>query len=279
MSVSAYAVGQQLERLQRRARKSLGQNFLVNETVARRIVATAGLDGTQTVVEIGPGLGALSLLLRPVARRLFLVELDRDLAANLRDVFAQDDGVEILEADALDVDFATLDLPPPARVVANLPYNVATPVIAKLLACGRFDRLVVMVQLEVAKRMQARAGDDDYGALSVFTQAAARPSIAFRVGPGNFKPRPKIDSAVVCLEPHAAPRVPAELTGTFERLVRASFQQRRKQLQNSIRPLTSTPEEALAAAGIDPRRRPESLSLDEFVRLAGVIAKAGAPDA
>lgn len=272
---SSYAVRRQLTAMQRGARKSLGQNFLNNPNIAQRIVDLAQITGDEAVVEIGPGLGALSQILAQRAGELWLIELDKDLAEQLRQRFAENRRVHLIEADALRVDFGALLGQRRARAVANLPYNVATPVLMRLLESGRFDRLVLMVQLEVARRLQAKPGSKEYGALSIFTQIAANATIALKVGPGSFVPRPKVDSAVVVLEPHR--QCPVELAdrALFDRLVRAMFNQRRKQLLNSIKPVTEASAAVLAAAGIDATRRAETLSLSELAALTNAIARQG----
>ncbi len=271
-TIAPYAVGRQLAALRRPARKSLGQHFLNSAPIAERIVDLAQLSGQETVVEIGPGLGALSELLAERCKHLSLIEIDRDLAEKLRQRFADDERVHLIEANALNVDFQEVVPEPPAIAVANLPYNIATAVIARMTASGVFARMILMVQLEVARRMTAHPGSKDYGVLSIFTQLDTEVSIGLKVGPGAFVPPPKVDSAVVVVIPRAAPAVSIVDRPTFDRLVRAIFTQRRKQLLNSLKQLTPQSAAVLSQAGIDPRRRPETLSLAELAVLANALA-------
>lgn len=263
--------------LGRGARKSLGQHFLHDAGMARRIVELARLTGRERVIEIGPGLGAITALLRGVSAQLHLVELDVDFAARLASTYADDKAVQVLHEDALHTDWHGLLGPgEPAVVVANLPYNVATPILARLLAArGCFSRIVVMVQREVAERLAAVPGTKAYAALSVLTQVEARVERALRVRPGAFVPPPKVDSEVIVLTPLARPPVPIADPERFALLVRTVFQQRRKQLRNSLRPLCASTEDALRGAGIDPDRRPETLTLAEFAALAAALPPRG----
>jgi len=271
------AVRRELARLGRHPRKRLGQHFLSDAGIARRIVELAQLDGTQRVLEIGPGLGALTQQLLPHARELWLIEVDRDLAARLRRQYEEQPQVHVVEADVLSVDLAALlGAGEPAVVVANLPYNIATAVLTALLAHPRcVRRMVLMLQREVVERLRAQPGTKAYAALSVLTQFAARLRPGLRVGPEAFVPRPKVESEVIVVEPHAAPPVRVADATLFTRLVRTVFTQRRKQLVNSLRPLCSDPTVPLRAANIDPMRRPETLSLTEFAALSDALGMMG----
>ena len=266
-------VRRELGDLGRRPRRRLGQNFLAHPAVAQRIVALADLQPQTRIVEIGAGLGALSDVLVDGAGEAWLIEVDAELAARLVDRYRDRPHVHVVRADALTVDFAALlGHGPPATVVANLPYNIATAVLARLLAQGqRFTRLVLMVQREVAERLRAQPGTKDYGTLSVLTQCAARGRTGLRVGPEAFVPRPKVESEVVVVEPLAAPPVAIDDLRRFTQVVKTVFLHRRKQLRNSLRALTADPVAALAAAGIDPTRRPETLTLAEFATLARAL--------
>ncbi len=261
-----------LARLGRRPRKRLGQHFLVDTNIARRIVDLAALDGTQRVVEIGPGLGALTEFAVARARDIWLVELDAVLAARLRDTYVTSPQVHVVEADVLQVDFAHLLGPgDPAVVIANLPYNIGTAVLAALLTQGQcFSRMVLMLQREVAQRLRAQPGSRTYGALSVHTQFAAAVRPGFRVGPGAFLPPPKVESEVIIVEPRRTAMIRVIDPTRFHRLVTVVFSQRRKQLVNSLRPLCHEPLRVLSEAGLDPSRRPETLTLEEF----GVLTNA-----
>lgn len=257
----------------RPARKRFGQHFLVQSDIAARIVETAQLSPAANVLEIGPGRGALTEVLLRAARRVRAVEIDRDLASELQARFAGDPRLEVIPGDVLRQSPAEL-LAGAARwtVVANLPYNISTPVLAQLLAVPeRFDRLCVMLQHEVAQRVAARPGSENYGALSVFVQLVASARIAFTLGPGAFRPRPKVDSALVVIEPFVPTRCRPDQLAAVRGVVRAAFSARRKQLHNALRSLVADPRPALDAAGIDPRRRPETLSPHEFVLLARAL--------
>jgi 16S rRNA (adenine1518-N6/adenine1519-N6)-dimethyltransferase len=264
-----------------RARRRFAQHFLVEPDVARRIVALAGIEEGESVLEIGPGRGALTGLLAERAARLVLVEIDRDLASRLREDFAGRPNVEVVEADILDLDLRAL-LGDGGRgvVVANLPYNISTPALARLLdACDLFRRLVLMLQREVALRLGAVPGTKVYGALSVMIQLVARPRIAFSVPPAVFRPRPKVDSAVVVVDPLAPPPLGEAERRAVRRVVRAAFAQRRKQLGNALEPLTHDCRTLLERLGIDPRRRAETLTPAEFLSLARAIERRGTADA
>jgi 16S rRNA (adenine1518-N6/adenine1519-N6)-dimethyltransferase len=252
-----------------RPRKRFGQHFLVRRDIAHRIVSLAELSGTETVLEIGPGHAALTEILADAAPELWLVEVDRDLSQSLRERFAARPHVHVVEADILQIDLGQiLSGSRPALVVANLPYNISTPVLMKLLdKPERFQRLVLMLQREVAERLVAPPGTKTYGALSVMVQLVARVRIAFPVHPSAFSPRPKVESAVVIVEPCWPPRLSAEELARVRAVVRTAFSQRRKQLGNALAPLVEDPRQALRHIGIDPQRRPETLTTDEFVAI------------
>ena len=181
--------------------------------------------------------------------------------------------MHVVEADALRIDFAALlGAGEPAVVVANLPYNVATAILASLLEKHRcFSRLVLMLQREVVDRLRALPGTKDYSALSVYTQFAARLRPGLRVGPAAFVPRPKVESEVIVIEPYATPPLPVTDPAVFKRVVRTAFNQRRKQLLNSLRPLCSDAAAVLRSVNIDPSRRPETLTLAEFAALSDAV--------
>lgn len=255
------------------ARRRFGQHFLVQPAIAERIVALADLRGDETVLEIGPGRGALTALLAARCRRLVLVEVDRDLAAALRTRYAEAPQVELVEGDVLRVDLAArLGGNPPATVIANLPYNISTPVLMRLLATPElFHRLVLMLQHEVAERLCATPGGRTYGALSVVVQAIAEARIALRVPAGAFKPVPRVESAVVVITPRRPPPLDPRRRQALRGAVRAAFTRRRKQLVNVIAPLTDDPRGTLAALGLDPTARPETLAPADFIRLADAL--------
>ena len=251
-----------------RPKKRLGQHVLTDRHYLDRIVAEIAPRPGEAMLEIGPGPGALTERLAQVVRPLHVVEIDRELAAALRARFAPE-AVVVHEGDALDFDLASL--PPGLRVVGNLPYNVSTPLLFHVAAsAGRVRDCVFMLQKEVVDRMVAGPGTPAYGRLSVMLQYRFAMALAFRVPPGAFTPPPKVDSAIVRMAPLGEDRRAARDEALFARLVAAAFSQRRKTLRNAVHALA--PEEAFARAGIDPRRRGETLSVAEFADLADAAA-------
>jgi len=267
-------VRRELAAIGRRPRKRLGQHFLADPRIAQRIVELAA-PRAKRVVEIGPGLGALSDLIVESANETWLIEVDADLVQRLRSKFGHHPRVHVVEADVLAVDFADLLGPgAPAVLVANLPYNIATAVLAAALAQARcFSRMVLMLQREVVERLVAPPGSKTYGALSVLTQFAAQVRPALRVAPGAFVPRPKVESEVVIVEPYGTPPVAVTDPKLFRHLVKTVFTQRRKQLVNSLRLLCRDAASLLRGAGIQPMRRPETLSVAEFAALSNALAE------
>jgi 16S rRNA (adenine1518-N6/adenine1519-N6)-dimethyltransferase len=261
-----------------RPRKRWGQHFLCDAAVVRRIVDTAEIGPGGAVLEIGPGLGALTDELARRAARLVLVEIDPALAARLTDRFAGDDRVRVVTGDVLELPLEDLLGATPATVVANLPYNVASPVLFRLLELrARVPRAVLMLQLEMAERLTARPGSKTYGASSVLVQAFAEVRIAFKVSRRSFLPPPDVDSAVVDVRWSPAPRADVGDPELFRAVVRAAFGQRRKMLRNALRLLVeartgaASPEAVLRAAGIDPAARAETLDLAAFARLTRAL--------
>lgn len=245
-------------------RKRFGQHFLTDRHYLARIVEAIDPRPGDAMLEIGPGTGILTAELAKVVETLHVVEIDRDLAAALRERFPAD-RVVVHEGDALELDLASL--PAPLRVVGNLPYNVSTPLLFHVAAsAGRVRDAVFMLQKEVVDRMVAEPGTADYGRLSVMLQYRFAMASALRVPPGAFTPPPKVDSAVVRMRPLGPDRPRARDEALFEAIVAAAFSQRRKTLRNATR--GRVPEAAFAAAGIDPTRRGETLSVAEFVALA-----------
>ncbi|SMB89345.1 dimethyladenosine transferase [Thermanaeromonas toyohensis ToBE] len=262
--------------------KARGQNFLIDANIARKIVEEAGLSAADVVVEIGPGLGALTWELAQRARQVIGVEIDRNLVQVLREVLAGQPNVSLVEGDALKIDFdelvgKTLGIEgrgrlPAYKVVANLPYYITSPLLNHLLSSDfHIDRLVLMLQLEVAERLVARPGTKDYGMLTVFTQYFAEIQWVMYVPRTVFFPRPEVDSAVVRLYKRSHPPVEVGDEEFFFRVVRASFSKRRKILPNALKELAGGREavfKALDTAGIAPFRRGETLSLEEFAKLS-----------
>ena len=256
-------------------RKRFGQHFLIDPNIVRKIVGLAAIQSGETVLEIGPGRGALTPALCAAARSVIAVELDPALHAHLAGTLAGCPNLTLHLGDALKFPYA--DLPPGTVVVANLPYNVGTTLLMRLLeARHRLTRMIVMLQTEVAQRLAAAPGTDQYGALSVLTQAVADVRIAFHVAPTCFRPRPKVGSSIVTLT--FPPRQPVAIAhdALFARTVKAAFAHRRKTLVNSLRDEGFAPArvgEALEGLGLDGSRRAETLSIQEFARLAGKLGE------
>lgn len=254
-----------------RPSRALGQNFLVEPSVVERIVEAAAIRPSETVIEVGPGLGILTRELLKAAGRVVAIELDRDLAAHLRHVFRDQPALELIESDALKVDFGRLVAPNEAySVVANLPYSSASAIIRFLLEQPNPPRrLTVMVQREVAERLVATP--PNMSILSVATQFYASGEIAFHVPPGAFVPSPKVESSVVTLDSRPSLALPPDEREPFFALVNAGFRHKRKTLANSIADETREPKsliaERLTAIGIDPLRRAQTLSLEDWVNL------------
>jgi 16S rRNA (adenine1518-N6/adenine1519-N6)-dimethyltransferase len=252
------------------ARKSLGQHFLTDRRILGRIADALQLQGGETVVEIGPGRGALTDILAERAGRLIAVEVDRALAAILRERYARRSNVLIAEADVLQVSLGALAAGPYV-LVGNVPYYITTPILFHALEHPRAERSVYLVQREVADRLTAVPGRKEYGALTVNVAAVARAEMLFKVPAGAFSPPPKVESAVVRITPLATPHVTHEEEEPLRKLVQGAFGMRRKQMRRVIRTLRSLgAEEAdvvLGAAGIDPEARPETLSVEQFVKL------------
>ena len=254
-----------------RARKRFGQNFLVDDTYIDRILDAIRPETGQRIIEIGPGQAALTLPLAASGARLQLLEIDRDLAAGLRARFASTANISVHEGDALDTDFAALTGGQRFRLVGNLPYNISTPLLFHVLRWSDLiEDMHFMLQKEVVDRLAAAPGGSDYGRLSVMIQYYCRVEPLFRVGPGAFRPAPKVESAFVRLIPHAQPPVTATDIGCLEMLVRQAFSQRRKTLRNSLKGLLSADE--ISHTGTAPGARPETISLHQYVALADRLA-------
>ncbi len=253
-----------------RPKKSLGQNFLVDEAALRQVVAAASIDPESTVLEIGPGLGHLTRYLACAARRVVSVELDQELIPILQEVLANAPNVTLVQGDILKLDAAALAGEPGYLVVANIPYYITSNLMRRLLdAPVKPARLVLTVQKEVAGRICAGPGDLSLLALSV--QVYGKPAIAARIPAGAFYPMPEVDSAVLRVDLYDQPRIPAAQLGLFFRLIKAGFSQKRKTLRNALSAgLAWKPDRAaalLTAAGIDPQRRAETLSLEEWAAI------------
>jgi 16S rRNA (adenine1518-N6/adenine1519-N6)-dimethyltransferase len=257
-----------------RPAKSRGQNFLTSGGVADRIVATAKLCETDSIVEIGPGLGILTEKIATKPRRsLTLVELDSRLATRLHERFAD---VRIINDDFLAIDFAALAGDSRVKVIGNLPFNVAAAILRKLSDNSRMiSRMVLMFQREVAARIRATPGDDAYGALSVFTALYWKIDLHFTVAAGSFHPRPKVDAEVLAFAPHATQLFEADDERDVLETVRASFSAPRKTIRNALSHALGIDAtqivRALERAEIDPGTRAETLGVPDFLRLADAL--------
>ena len=264
--------------------KKYGQNFLIDPHVLDKIVAAAGIGPDDFVVEIGPGIGTLTQYLAYAARSVCAVEIDKNLIPILEDTLSDYDNVEVINNDVLKVDLAALAKEKnngrPIKVVANLPYYITTPIIM-----GLFENhipatsITVMVQKEVAERMQAGPGGKDYGALSLAVQYYAEPYIVANVPPNCFMPRPNVGSAVIRLTRHSEPKIVVKDEKFMFKLIRASFNQRRKTLQNGINnsaELSISKDavvEALRKMGISESIRGEALTLAQFAELSDLLCE------
>ncbi|MBF0255516.1 MAG: 16S rRNA (adenine(1518)-N(6)/adenine(1519)-N(6))-dimethyltransferase RsmA [Gammaproteobacteria bacterium] len=252
------------------ARKRFGQNFLQDQGVIGRIVRSINPQPGENLLEIGPGQAAITKPLLQACGRLQVVELDRDLIEPLRQSCVGLGELIIHNADALRFNFAPLGLEQPLRLVGNLPYNISTPLLFHLLEqSARIADMHFMLQKEVVERMAAEPGGKDYGRLTVMLQARCRVTHLFDIGPGAFKPAPKVDSAFVRLQPHGEPLYPIADFAAFGRLVAAAFSQRRKTLRNGLKGLLD--EGQIQAAGVDPQARAETLSVAAFARLSAQL--------
>ncbi|HVU20916.1 MAG TPA: 16S rRNA (adenine(1518)-N(6)/adenine(1519)-N(6))-dimethyltransferase RsmA [Rhizomicrobium sp.] len=258
------------------AKKSLGQNFLFDFNLTRRIARAAGASEGGTFYEVGPGPGGLTrALLAEGAAKVIAVERDERCIPALEDIArVYRARLEIVQADALTLDERTMFKGDPVRVAANLPYNVGTALLVKWLTSETWppfwQSLTLMFQREVAERIVAKPNTDAYGRLSVLSQWRTKPKILFDVARQAFTPPPKITSAIVRLEPLAEPVAPCELRD-LEKVTEAAFGQRRKMLRQSLKQIAPDTENLLMAAGIDPTRRAETLSIAEFAALARAV--------
>jgi 16S rRNA (adenine1518-N6/adenine1519-N6)-dimethyltransferase len=256
--------------------KSLGQNFLVDDSVLYDIVDGAEVNDEDFIIEIGPGVGTLTAQLLMKAKRVTAIELDNDLIPILQEELGSNENFNLIHKDALKVDFEELiGDEKSVKLVANLPYYVTTPIILKLLKDGyKFKSLTIMIQKEVAERINAEPDCKEYGALSVLVQYYCNTSIIRKVPPTCFIPRPKVESIVIKLDRLEEPRVKPKDTKLMFELVRAGFNMRRKTLWNASKTLKVDKEkleEAFEKSGIDPKRRAETLTLQEFATLSDCI--------
>lgn len=255
-------------------RKSLGQHFLTDPRILARIADAVAIAPGETVVEIGPGRGSLTEALLARASRVVAVEIDRKLAELLREKYAGEPRLTIVEADVLQVSFG--EIAGGAYALAgNVPYYITTPILFQALRPPRASRSVFLVQREVAARMAALPGADDYGALSVNIQALADVELLFRIPSGAFTPPPRVDSAVVRVTPRESPVVAPGTEESYRTFVQAVFALRRKQMRRVVRTVAShsaiDAESALESSGIEPDARPETLSAAQFHALGRAL--------
>ncbi|MBF0435859.1 MAG: 16S rRNA (adenine(1518)-N(6)/adenine(1519)-N(6))-dimethyltransferase RsmA [Magnetococcales bacterium] len=256
-------------------RKGMGQNFLVDENIADTIVRSSGIQSGDRVVEIGPGLGSLT---RPLSQRvaaLVVVEMDRRLLPVWQGQLGDAYDLTVEWADALQYDFSSLSrrLGGPIKIVANLPYNISSPLLIHLLDHrDAIDSMTLMFQKEVAERITSAPGGREYGSLAVQTSQWMEVERLFDVGPQAFYPAPKVTSTVVHMRRRLHPLAQVRDEGLFRQVVRTAFNQRRKTLANALKRLHPDPKTWLIAAGIDPSRRAETLEVAEFARLTDLLS-------
>ncbi|MRX27617.1 16S rRNA (adenine(1518)-N(6)/adenine(1519)-N(6))-dimethyltransferase RsmA [Kangiella sp. HZ709] len=260
------------------ARKRFGQNFLSDNFYINRIVDSIAPTDTDFMVEIGPGLGAITELLISKVKQLDLVELDKDLIPRLEDKFATANNLQIHHSDALKFDFSSLtqtstnDSTSKLRIVGNLPYNISTPLIFHLLNFrAEIKDMYFMLQKEVVERICAKPNTKAYGRLSVMTQYYCETEMLFTVPPGAFQPAPKVDSAIIKLSPKAESLLTATDTKLLAEVVTSSFNQRRKTIRNNLKKYLT--DDQLESLSIDPSVRPETLPIENFISIANWLAK------
>ena len=260
-------------------KKKLGQNFINDDHLLSKIVAAAEVSAEDVVIEIGPGAATLTAALAKKAKQVIAVEIDRDLYPIINERMAEFENFELVCGDAMKVDFDELAAKYGVKrykIVANLPYYITTPIVMRLLEEGfRTERIVIMVQKEVAERFLAKAGTKAYGAITVALNYYGEVTRAFNVPRSMFTPRPEVDSAVVCIKCWQEKPFQAIDEKLWRSLVKAAFSQRRKTLNNALKTLNFPAEvlkAALAEANIDPSRRGETLSVEEFVCLANILS-------
>ena len=276
MDIKNYSTQELVKKYNFKFSKSLGQNFLTDESVLIDIVEGAEVNSEDLVIEIGPGVGSLTAKLLCKAKRVVSIELDNDLIPILETELGEEPNFTLIHNDALKVDFnEIIGEEKSVKLVANLPYYVTTPIIARLLKEDyKFKSLTIMIQKEVAERIDAEPNCKEYGALSLMVQYYCNTKIIRRVSPSCFIPRPKVDSIVIRLDKLTQPRVNVKDEKLMFDIIRNSFNMRRKTLWNGVKFL-GLPKESLESAfekaGIDPKRRGETLTLEEFASLSDEI--------
>jgi 16S rRNA (adenine1518-N6/adenine1519-N6)-dimethyltransferase len=254
-------------------KRYLGQNFLFDPSILKKIIQVAQLDREDLIVEIGPGPGRLTRMLAEKVKKVIAIELDKKLYEKLKAELAGYSNVELIHGDALEYSYENL---PEFKVVANIPYYITTPIIFKLLEIPphplkNLKSMTLTVQKEVAERIVATPGGKDYGVLSIMVQYYAKPNLKFIIPKETFRPVPKVDSAVIHIKILEKPSVNVVDKELFSRIVKTAFSQRRKMLSNSLKSIRRDVKEWLAETGIAPDRRPETLSIEEFAKLANKL--------
>lgn len=250
-------------------KRPFGQHFLFDPNILKKIIACSGVTKDDTVVEIGPGLGTLTKFLALYARKVIAIEIDKRLIGKLEEIFSASGNVEIVQADAMKYPFDRVD--GSFKVVANIPYNITTPLIFRLLEFrDMIESMTLLMQREVAKRIVAGHGTKEYGVLSISTRVYTRPELKFTVSRKAFLPPPDVDSAVVHFDVSAQPLFRMKDEKMFMNVVKTAFSQRRKTIANSLKIFDGI-KGALQAASIDARCRPEELSTEDYARLADAL--------
>jgi len=250
-------------------KRPLGQHFLFDKQILKKIIDCSGLTANDTVVEIGPGHGTLTKLLAEHVKKVIAIEIDRKLAAKLKNSLPINPNVEVTTANALKFPYETIE--GKFRVIANIPYYITTPLLFKLLEFKeKMLSMTLLLQKEVAKRIVATPGSKDYGVLSISVQLYTRPELKFLVPKGAFSPPPEVDSAVVHFEVYPRPLYKLKDEAFFLKVVKTAFSQRRKTISNSLRSFKGI-KEALQKAGINPGLRPETLSIRDFAKLSEAL--------
>lgn len=256
--------------------KSLGQNFLTDKNIIDKIIEGLMIDSDDTVVEIGPGIGALTTQLSERAGRVMSIEIDSKLLPLLKEVLSGAENTEIINEDFLKVDLKELTAGQPYKIIGNLPYYITTPIIMKILENGpQPQSMVFMIQKEVAQRLSAKVGTKAYGSITVAANYYCQVEYLFNVSKEVFMPKPKVDSAVIRLTPYKSPPVNVTDEKMLFSVIRAGFGQRRKTLSNALKQLKNITGDQIKAAlndaCIDPKRRAETLEINEFARLSNSV--------
>jgi 16S rRNA (adenine1518-N6/adenine1519-N6)-dimethyltransferase len=252
------------------SKKYLGQNFLFDPSILKKIVEVSGINENDTVVEIGPGYGNLTKLLAEKAKKVIAIEIDYSLYKKLKEDLKDFKNIELIHGDALKYSYEDIGT---FKVVANIPYYITTPLIFRLFeARENLRSMTLTVQKEVAKRIVAKPNSKDYGVLSIAVQYHGKPELKFIIPKGAFRPVPKVDSAVIHVEIKENLKTFVKDERLFFKIVRTAFSQRRKMLSNSLKVLSKNINEILIRADIDPKRRAETLTIDDFVKIANLLA-------